>query len=77
MLLRSVPRNHHQIRGANDAGSGELRIRPWSLRVTPNSDATHKTKNMANAGASVAAGLVPGAWLVNQVIQMPQRGSVA
>ena len=37
-------------------GSGELRIRWRSLRVTPDSDVTRKTKNMANAGSSAAAG---------------------
>jgi hypothetical protein len=62
MLLRSIPRNHHQHCGANDAGSGELCIRWRSLRVTPDSDVTRKTKNMANAGNSAAAGVVPGAW---------------
>ena len=54
-----ITSNHH---GANDAGSGELRIRWRSLRVTPDSDVTRKTKNMANAGSSAAAGVVPGAW---------------
>ena len=50
------------IFGANDAGSEELCIRWRSLRVTPDSDVNRKTKNMANAGSSAAAGLVPGAW---------------
>ena len=43
-------------------GSGELRIRWRSLRVTPDSDVTRNSKNMANAGSSAAAGVVPGAW---------------
>src|SRR5712692_11394850 len=36
------------INGANDAGSGELRIRWRSLRITPDSDVTRKTKSMTN-----------------------------
>ena len=42
----------------SDAGLGELRIRWRSLRVTPDSDVTRNSKNMANAGSSAAAGVV-------------------
>ena len=46
--------------------------------VTPDSDVTHKMKTVTNAGSSVAAGVVLGAWRrVRQVIQTPQSGSVA
>jgi hypothetical protein len=38
-------------------GSGELGIRPWSLRVTPDSDVTRKAKDMANAGSRAVAGV--------------------
>jgi hypothetical protein len=34
-------------------------------------------KSMANAGRSVAAGLVPGAWHVSHVLQTQQTGSVS
>ena len=71
-LPRSVPRNLHQDDGADDVRSGELRIRWRFLRVTPDSDVKRKTKSMANAGSSAAAGVVPGAWwLENQVIERP------
>ena len=43
-------------------GSGELRIRWRYVRVTPDSDVNREMKNMANAGSSAAAGVVPGAW---------------
>lgn len=41
------------------------------LGITPDSDVTHRVKTMTNAGATAAAGLVPGAVLVSTVIQMP------
>jgi hypothetical protein len=48
--------------GGNYAGSGELDIRLWFLRVIPDNDVTRRTKDMANAGIAVATGVVPGAW---------------
>lgn len=54
------------------AGSGELDIRLASLPVTRDSDVSCTVKMMTNAGNSVAAGVVLGAWsLVSQVIQTP------
>ena len=59
-------------RNRNYAGSGELDIRLASLPVTRDSDVSCTVKLMTNAGSSVAAGVVLGAWfLVSQVIQTP------
>lgn len=49
-------------RERNYAGSGELDIRLAFLPVTRDSDVSCKMKEMANAGSSAAAGVVPGAW---------------
>jgi len=46
----------------NYAGSGELDIQPNSLPVTRDSDVSCKVKEIANAGSSMAAGVVTGAW---------------
>jgi hypothetical protein len=51
------------IRHRNYAGSGELDIQPNPLPVTRDSDVIRKTKEVANAGSSMAAGVVTGAWL--------------
>jgi hypothetical protein len=51
-------------RDRNYASSGELDIRLKFLPVTRDSDVIRKMKRMTNAGSSVAAGVVPGAWLV-------------
>lgn len=51
------------IRHRNYAGSGELDIRPNPLPVTRDSDVIRKIKEVANAGSSMAAGVVTGAWL--------------
>jgi hypothetical protein len=45
----------------NYAGSGELDIQPNSLPVTRDSDVSCKVKEIANAGSSMAAGVVTGA----------------
>ena len=50
-------------RDRNYAGSGELDIRLASLPVTRDSDVSYAVKVMTNAGSSVAAGVVLGAWL--------------
>ena len=47
------------------------------LGVTSDSDATLSTKTLINAGRSMAAGVVAGAWQVSQVLQTPWTGSVA
>lgn len=49
-------------RDRNYASSGELDIRLTSLPVTRDSNVSCKVKEMANAGSSAAAGVVPGAW---------------
>ncbi len=46
----------------NYAGSGELDIQPNSLPVTRDSDVSCKVKEIANAGSSMASGVVTGAW---------------
>lgn len=46
----------------NYAGSGELDIQPNPLPVTRDSDVSCKVKEIANAGSSMAAGVVIGAW---------------
>ena len=46
----------------NYAGSGELDIQPNPLPVTRDSDVSCKVKEIANAGSSMAAGVVTGAW---------------
>ncbi|HBE69090.1 MAG TPA: hypothetical protein DDW52_13150, partial [Planctomycetaceae bacterium] len=46
----------------NYAGSGELDIQPNPLPVTRDSDVSCKEKGIANAGSSMAAGVVTGAW---------------
>lgn len=46
----------------NYAGSGELDIQPNPLPVTRDSDVSCKVKGIANAGSSMAAGVVTGAW---------------
>lgn len=46
----------------NYAGSGELDIQPNSLPVTRDSDVIRRVKEVANAGSSMAAGVVTGAW---------------
>lgn len=45
----------------NYAGSGELDIQPNPLPVTRDSDVSCKVKGIANAGSSMAAGVVTGA----------------
>lgn len=47
----------------NCAGSGDLDIQPNPLPVTRDSDVSCEVKRIANAGSSMAAGVVPGAWL--------------
>lgn len=49
-------------RNRNYAGSGELDIRLASLPVTRDSDVSCMVKVTTNAGSSVAAGVVLGAW---------------
>lgn len=49
-------------RNRNYAGSGELDIQPNPLPVTRDSDVSCKVKEVANAGSSMAAGVVTGAW---------------
>ena len=48
-------------RNRNYAGSGELDIQPNSLPVTRDSDVIRRVKEIANAGSSMAAGVVTGA----------------
>lgn len=46
--------------------------------LTPTSHVKQATKSMTNAGRTLAAGVVLGAWqLVSHVIQMLKSGSVA
>lgn len=50
------------MRNRNYAGSGEPDIQPNPLPVTRDSDVSCKVKEIANAGSSMAAGVVTGAW---------------
>lgn len=57
-----VALNSEMIRDRDYAGSGELDIRLASLPVTRDSDVICTVKVMTNAGSSMAAGVVLGAW---------------
>ena len=50
------------MRNRNYAGSGEPDIQPNPLPVTRDSDVSCKVEEIANAGSSMAAGVVTGAW---------------
>jgi len=66
------------MRGVRKLGRLERRTQSAGvLGVTSDSDATLSMKALINAGRSMAAGVVAGAWQVSQVLQTPWTGSVA
>ena len=61
-LLRSAPRNRSAFGGSETVPCRKARTYGGGVfGVTPDSDVTHVTKALTNAGATAASGLVPGA----------------